>query len=68
MDDYGEMPVGFGMVLAQNGKALEYYAAMTPGQRQSVLDKARHIRSAEEMRNYVNSLVGWEEGHPPYQL
>ena len=51
-------PLGFGMALAQNPDAMEVFSALTEGQRQRVLDKSRRIRSREEMRSYVDSLVG----------
>lgn len=50
--------MGFGMALAQNPDAMDVFAALTEEQRQKVLDKSRRIRSKEEMRSYVDSLVG----------
>lgn len=52
------VPLGFGMALAQNPEAMDVFASMTAGQRKAVLDKTRAIRSREEMRSYVDSLVG----------
>lgn len=61
-------PVLFCAALSQNGKALEYFDAATEEERFLLAEGSRYCRSAEEMRAYVDAMVGWEEGHPPYQL
>ena len=53
-----EIPLGFGMALAQNPKAMDVFAAMPQKQRKDVIRKTETIRSKEEMRSYVDSLVG----------
>ena len=53
-----ELPIGFGMALAQNPNAMDVFSGLSPAERQRVLDKSRRIRSKEEMRSYVDSLVG----------
>ena len=52
------IPLGFGMALAQNPTAMDVFCALSEEQRRQVLDKTRRIRSREEMRSYVDSLVG----------
>ena len=52
------IPLGFGMALAQNPDAMDVFSGLTAEQRQRVLDKTSRIRSREEMRSYVDSLVG----------
>ena len=54
------VPLGFGMALAQNPTAMDVFSALSEEQRQQVLEKSRRIRSREEMRSYVDSLVGME--------
>ncbi len=54
-----EIPLGFGMALAQNPEAMDVFSSLTQQQRRQVLDKTRNIRSKEEMRSYVDSLVGF---------
>ena len=53
-----EVPLGFGMALAQNEKALESFAAMDERQKQRYLYDARHVRSKSEMHNLVNRIGG----------
>ena len=53
-----DMPLGFGMALAQNPAAMDAFSALSGEQRRQVLEKSRRIRSREEMRSYVDSLVG----------
>lgn len=52
------VPLGFGMALAQNPDAMDVFSGLTEEQRKGILDKTRHIRSKEEMRSFVDSLVG----------
>ncbi|MCD7846149.1 MAG: hypothetical protein LUG57_09960 [Oscillospiraceae bacterium] len=56
------IPLGFGMALAQNPDAMDAFAGLTEDQRRQVLEKTGRIRSKEEMRSYVDSLVdpGWK--------
>ena len=52
------IPLGFGMALAQNPDAMDVFSSLTEEQRRKVLRKTRRIGSKEEMRAYVDSLVG----------
>lgn len=54
--------------LAQNGKALQYFAAMTEKDRTELCRKAEKIVDPAAMTALVDSIVGHEFGHPPYQL
>lgn len=51
--DYGELPVGFSMALAQNEDAVNAYAMMTKEQKQVILEKAHNARSEAEMQQLV---------------
>ena len=53
-----DIPLGFGMALAQNPKAMDVFAGLSQKQRKDVIRKTETIRSKEEMRSYVDSLVG----------
>ena len=55
--DFYKVPIGFGMALAMNRRALNAYAAMTEDQKQAILNKAHNARSEREMRQIVNSMV-----------
>lgn len=56
------IPMGFGMLLAQDQQAMAQFAAFSPQQKQAVIDGAKTIRSKAEMRDYVQKL-----GQFPYQ-
>lgn len=55
--DFGEIPVGFGMALAQNEEAMNAFAMMTGAQKQAVWAQARNARSEREMQSIVNGIV-----------
>lgn len=52
-----DIPLGFGMALAQNAAALEAFAAMTDEGRRQVLAQLPDLRSKQEMRAYVARLA-----------
>ena len=52
-----ELPLGFGMALAQNEGAMQRFEAMTQAEKQSVLQQARSVNSKREMRQLVSSLA-----------
>ncbi len=60
-----DMPLGFSMALAQNPAAMDAFAGLSGEGRRQVLEKSRRIRSREEMRSYVDSLVGLDPGQLP---
>lgn len=51
-----ELPLGFGMALAQNEQALENFAGMDEREKQRVLYDARHVRNKLEMKNLINRI------------
>ncbi len=55
--DFGSVPLGFGMALAQNEAAVNAYAVMTKEQKKAVLEKAHKARSKQEMRQIVSDLA-----------
>lgn len=52
-----ELPLGFGMALAQHPDALQRFASLPEAERQAVIDGAHAVRSKEEMRAYVERLM-----------
>lgn len=54
-----ELPLGFGMALAQNEKALEKFGQLDERQKQRFLFEARHVRSRNEMQSIVNRIGEW---------
>lgn len=55
--DFGEVPIGFGMALAQNEEATNAYAMMTREQKNEILKKAHNARSETEMNQIVRDIV-----------
>ena len=71
MDSYRRdpaLPLSLREALERNGKALEFYAALTPADRKRICREARRDPRPEAVSSLVDGLVGWEQGHPPYQL
>ena len=56
--DFGGMPIGFSMALAQDQAALEKYGLLTPPEKQAILAQAHSARSEEEMHKIVQTLSG----------
>lgn len=52
-----ELPLGFGMALAQNTRAMTAFAALSETQKQAILQKAHGVQSKQEMHARVNSLA-----------
>lgn len=53
----GDLPIGFGMALSRNPKAMEYFAQLPVERRHAIIEGTHQIRSKEEMHNYVNNMV-----------
>ncbi|WFR56051.1 hypothetical protein QA584_20890 [Anaerocolumna sp. AGMB13025] len=51
------IPLGFGMALAQNSEAMNYFAALDEQSKQNVINNCHGVRSKSEMRQYVSSLT-----------
>ncbi len=52
-----EMPIGFGMALAQNPEAMEKFATLGEERKRQIIEGTHRIRSKEEMHSYVNKLL-----------
>ena len=71
MDNYHDdesLPEGFREALGRNGKAVEYWCSLTPEKRREVLKQVEVLTDPGDIKSFVDELVGWEKGHPPYQL
>ena len=55
--DFYKVPIGFGMVLAQNTAAMNHYAHLSEDQKQEIINKAHNVRSEKEMYSLVASLA-----------
>jgi uncharacterized protein YdeI (YjbR/CyaY-like superfamily) len=51
-----ELPLGFGMALAQNPKAMSYFASLSTEQKRKIIAGTHSIKSKQEMQAYVDSL------------
>ncbi|MGN0999477.1 MAG: hypothetical protein ACI4PO_07990 [Faecousia sp.] len=52
-----ELPLGFGMALAQNERAMQAFEAMTDAQKRSVIARTHTVSSRREMQQLVAGLV-----------
>lgn len=52
-----ELPLGFGMALAQNERAMAAFEALSETEKQAVLAKTHGVQSKQEMHALVNSLA-----------
>lgn len=52
-----ELPLGFGMALAQNEHAMTNFEALSEAQKQALVQKTHKVKSKQEMRALVNSLA-----------
>ena len=55
--DFHNVPVGFGLALSSNTAAMNHYAHLSEEQKQDILEKARSVRSEQEMYTLVASLA-----------
>ena len=52
-----EMPLGLGMALMMNPKALDYYSKLPNEQKRAVIDNTHSITNKADMQAYVESLA-----------
>ena len=53
----GELPVGLGMNLMQNGAAMMGYAGLTESEKEHLIMRCRDARSKDEMQKIVDDLA-----------
>lgn len=53
-----ELPLGFGMALAQNEAAMARFEALSEAEKAAVVRRTHEVGSKREMRDLVNSLLG----------
>lgn len=51
-----ELPIGFGLSLAMNEKAMENFADMDQTQKAQLIEQSRHVNSKREMEQLVNKI------------
>lgn len=52
-----DIPLGFGMALAQNSKAMNRFSAMSDEQRRQLIEGTHSVRSKKEMKAYVDRIT-----------
>ena len=55
--NFAEVPIGFGMALAQNEEAMNAFAMMTKEEKQAIWNRARNARSEQEMQQIVSNIA-----------
>lgn len=54
-----EMPIGFGMALAQNPAAMQKFANLSKEEKQKIIAGTHSVRSKAEMHSYVNEILSY---------
>ena len=52
-----ELPLGFGMALAQHPEAMARFSALSEEEQQAIINGTHAVRSKEEMQAYVEQLL-----------
>ena len=60
INGYG-IPMGFGMALAQNSSALNYFSSLSEKEQQAIIEKTHGIRSKQEMQSFVGNMFSINE-------
>lgn len=55
--DFYQLPLGFGMALSANFEAMNAYSAMTDGEKEQIVERARNARSEAEMHQIVSDIL-----------
>lgn len=52
----GGLPIGFGLSLAANAKAMEAFANMSEAEEEKTVEKSRQMHTKQDMERFVDSL------------
>lgn len=52
-----ELPLGFGMALAQNESAMAKFESLSESDKKAFIERTHNVKSKAEMRSLVNSLT-----------
>lgn len=55
--NFAEVPIGFGLALAQNEAAMNAFAMMTREEKQSIWNRAHQAKSEQEMHQIVSDII-----------
>lgn len=51
------VPMGFGMALAQNTRAMQHFSSLSKDKQKAVIDKTKSISSKKEMQAFVDNIT-----------
>lgn len=51
-----DMPIGFGLSLAANAKAMNRFAGMNDEEKRAVIEASRNQHTREDMERFINGL------------
>lgn len=54
--EHNELPIGFGIALAQNPQAMKRFSALGEAEKIKIIKGTHLIKSKEEMRKYVADI------------
>lgn len=52
-----ELPLGFGMALAQNEAAMQHFESLSEDEKAAIIEQTHTVSSKREMRQLVKSLT-----------
>lgn len=55
--DKRDLPLGFGMALAQDELAMKKFESMTESEKASIVQQTHSVHSKQEMQRLVSSLI-----------
>ena len=55
-----ELPMGFGIALAMNPKAMEKFALLPESKKQEIINGTHSVSSKAEMHRYVEKIVSMQ--------
>jgi len=55
--DYTDIPLGFGMALAQNPPAMEKFSGLSEEEKRKIIDGTHAVNSKTEMKKYVADIL-----------
>lgn len=65
MDFMQELPLGFGMALAQRPDAMAHFCALSEARQSEILQRVHTVRSKQEMHQLVAQLTEEASGGMP---
>lgn len=58
MKEYNnEIPLGLGLGLSMNEKAMSEFANMNESEKEQVIDKAKNVQSKQEMQHLIQNIA-----------